>query len=247
MLPLIILMVVGLILLIIGLSGVVGRLQTKGDKNMVEAGTRKKISFWKQFIPIVAILIAIFTIASVYDMVGPAYEFRREVHGHMENAYYADHPELMKKEIELSIDGMNNLNLERNMYGAFWPWDKTPDRKMDYQYKHLDGILNRVEAVIIWRDANYGENATGGTEALGDVYEAKMDNLRAFLQEEGWSDWIAQDTFYVSQHLWLYLFWLWYGIILLIAIIYLVYFTLRLIDSDGKKVWDETKKKWRWS
>jgi len=240
-----ILAIIGIALIIVGLSGVVGRLLDKGGKNMEGEKNRKKAS-WKPVIMIAIILVTIAAVTSMYDMVGPAYEFRNEVHGHMENAYYADQPELMKQELELAIDGMHGLDLEKDMYGAFWPWEKTPDRKMDYQYKHLSGILERVDAVIVWRDANYGENATGGTEALGDVYEAKMDNLREFLQEEGWSDWIAQDTFYVNNHLWIYLSWIWYSVLVAIASIYIIYFVINWMIADGIKILDEKTNKWHW-
>lgn len=151
----------------------------------------------------------------IYDMTGPAFTYSREIHSHMENAYYADEPKLMKSELLMAIEGMERLNLKEDMYSAFWYWEHTPDRKMDYQYKHLEGIVERIDAVITWYEKNYGENATGGTESLGDVFEQKMDNLRAFLKEEGWSDWIAQGTFYVNHHLFLYL---WNGLILWIFI-----------------------------
>jgi len=159
------------------------------------------------FLALVAWAVLIITVigTSWSDMTGPAYEFNREVHGHMENAYYANEPTLMKSELQKAIDGMRDLDLEPQMFGAFWGWDRVPNLRMSYQYDHLDGIMARINSTIVWYNANYGPNSTGNPESLGDVYEQKMDDLRAFLQEDGWSDWIAHDTFYVNHHLFIYL------------------------------------------
>lgn len=203
------------------------------------------IPFWKRVAIVMVVLITILSVVYVVDMIGPAYEFRKNVHGHMENAYYANSPELMMNELDKAVEGMCALNLENDMYGAFWPWEKTPDRRMDYQYKHLDSVYNRIAAVIDWRDKTYG-NVSEPTEQLGDVYEQKMDNLRGFLKEEGWSDWIAQDAYYVNNYLWIYLFWIWYGILLVVATVYITWFAIRGMMSDWKKVFDEKTKRWRW-
>lgn len=168
------------------------------------------------------VLLLIGVGAVIYDMTGPSYTWTNEVHGHMENAYYADDPELMKTELEYAIEGMYYLDLTDEMYGAYFPWEKTVDRRMSYQYDHLEGIVRRIDAVIEWRDTNYGPNASGTPESLGDVYEEKMDNLREFLQEDGWSDWIGEDTFYVNHHIMLFLGWWWYGPLWIIWLISLL-------------------------
>lgn len=164
---------------------------------------------------ITLILAIIFTVLTVCicagfwfgDMTGPAYQFNEKVHGHLENAYYANQPELMKSEMLLCVQGMRDLGLENNMYAAYWSWDKIPSKKMDYQYAHMASIIDRIDSVIDWRNEVYGNNSQGG-EVLGDVYEQKMDNLRGFLKEEGWSDWIANDAFYINHYLIYYLSWI---------------------------------------
>jgi len=236
-------LVAGIIMLCYGLRNVF-----KGVESMNNEKKKKDMfkPFVRQTIAIIIVLVAIFSIASVYNMLGPNYEFQREIHGHMENAYYADEPELMKKELILAIDGMQDLGLEKEKYGAFWYFDKTPDRQMDYQYKHLEGIIERIDAVIEWREKTYANESTS-TEQLGDVFEQKMDNLRGFLKEEGWSDWIARDTFYVEHHLWLYLFDLWFWLLVAISGIYLFYFMCRgAMSYHWRKVWDEEEKRWKW-
>lgn len=157
--------------------------------------------------------------AGIVNMTQAGYEWNYNVHGHMENAYYADEPQLMKSELLLAIQGMEDLGLTRDKYGAFFAWDKTPDKRMSYQYDHLYGIVDRIDSVIIWYEHNYGENASGGTEALGDVFEEKMDNLRAFLMEDGWSDWIGCDAFYIEHYLWIHLWWIWVAILNIIIIL----------------------------
>lgn len=166
----------------------------------------------------VIVLIGLPTGLYLYDLTGPGYQYNNEVHSHMQNAYDANNPELMKEQLLLVVKGMRDLGLTDNMYDAFWAWDKTPEKRMDYQYQHLDGILERIDAVIIWRNATYGNNSQG-TETLGDVYEQKMDNLRMFLQEDSWSDWIANGAFYANFHVFLYTAMLWALIIWIVFLI----------------------------
>lgn len=181
----------------------------------------------RTIIGMIITFILIISTLTAYNMVGPSYTYRKEIRGHMENAYYANSPELMKEELSLAIEGMEKLGLTEDMYGAFWQWDKTPDKRMSYQYDHLQGILERIDAVIVWRDTTYGNQSTS-TEQLGDVYEQKMDNLRAFLKEDGWSDWIAEDAYYVNNHLWLHLAPLWLGVLAISFILIVLWCVIRL-------------------
>jgi hypothetical protein len=140
------------------------------------------------------------------NMTGPSYTFNLKVHSHMENAYFANTPELMIQQLKECRQGMLELGLTPDMFDAYWAWDKVPHRQMAYQYQHIDSIISRAEAVIQWRNENYGNESSGiPSESLGDVYEMKMDNLRGFLKEEGWSDWIANGAFYANHHLIYYL------------------------------------------
>jgi hypothetical protein len=202
------LFIFGLVLLGIGLSGITGKYLERKAKPKEQIYGEKKMK-GKNIMLGITILLTIITIVAgvglfIGDMTGPGYEFQYEVHGHMENAYYANQPELMKSELQMCKQGMEDLGLEENMFATIWSWDKTPNKRMDYQYNHLDSILDRVESVIDWRNEVYG-NTSGSSETLGDVYEQKMDNLRRFLKEDRWSDWISKDTYYANFHLIYYL------------------------------------------
>jgi len=148
------------------------------------------------------ILIVPAVVISGYQTIGPYYEWNYEVHSHMLNAYYANSPELMITELSACENGMRDLGLTPDLFGAWLPWEKTPDIRMDYQYNHLDAIINRTKAVIEWRNLTYTTNGSA-PETLGDVYNEKMDNLRGFLVEDGWSDWISYQAFFVNEYLWL--------------------------------------------
>jgi len=179
------------------------------------------------------ILVSMWGATTAYCAVGPSFTYKSEVHSHMENAYYANTPELMIAELNESINGMRNLDLDRGMYSKIMPWEHTADRQMAYQYRHLTSIKERAEAVIVWRDGIYN-NLSCQAESLGDVYEEKMDNLRGFLQEEGWSDWIAEEAYFVNHHTPLYslgIFYIWFAIALAIwSIILLPIITLMKDD-----------------
>ncbi|HIH28306.1 MAG TPA: hypothetical protein HA260_00720 [Thermoplasmata archaeon] len=148
------------------------------------------------------ILILPAALLSGYQTIGPNYQWNYEVHSHILNAYYANSPELMISELNSCEEGMRNLGLTAELYGAWLPWEQTPDIRMDYQYNHIDAIINRTKAVIEWRNQTYTKNGTA-PETLGDVYNEKMDNLRGFLVEDGWSDWISYRAFFVHGYLWL--------------------------------------------
>jgi hypothetical protein len=148
------------------------------------------------------ILILPASLISGYQTIGPYYKWNYEVHSHIYNAYYANSPELMIIQLNLCEQGMRNLGLSPDMYGAWLPWEQTPDIRMDYQYSHIDAIINRTKAVIEWRNQTYTKNGTA-PETLGDVYNEKMDNLRGFLVEDGWSDWISYRAYFVNGYLWL--------------------------------------------
>jgi hypothetical protein len=142
---------------------------------------------------------AIFGIACAVN-----YEFNtevrwnKEVHGHMENAYYASTPELMVKELSLAVKGMHNLGLGNDDYAYMQPWKQTPDHRMDYEYAHMQAIIDRANDVIKWRDSQ-GDNGSGAQ--LNDVYGQKVDAVRHFMKDDGgWSDDIAHGAYYVVNY-----------------------------------------------
>ena len=137
-----------------------------------------------------------------YFQVDP--EYKREVHGHVLNAYYANTPDLMLSELQQARQGMVNLGLEPGQYSTLKTWHQTPDNRMDYQYSIIDSVIERVRAV---KEDRERQEAAGQSDQLGDVYETKMDNLRGFLKEEGWIDDIAKGAFVIEQHP----YWAWWA------------------------------------
>lgn len=142
--------------------------------------------------------------ALAYGAMVPGYEYQTAVHSHMENAYFSNTPELMITELEAAKGGMHSLGLRNGTYGAFWGWEKTPDKKMDFQYAHIDAIIARAHDVATWRDT---QSTNAGAVQSTDVYNQKMDNLRNYLKADGWSDDIAKSAFIVQNYTWLWVFW----------------------------------------
>jgi hypothetical protein len=244
-------MITGILLLILALSGIMGRYLEKEEKmtEKEEPNVRKrKWLYLGGSIFFITILIAIVIGASIFDMTRPNFEFNTSVHSHMENAYFANNPELMNSELNMAIDGMKDLNLKENMYGSIWWWENVPHRRMDYQYRHLEGVVSRVDSVIDWRNKVYAENNNQMSETLGDVYEQKMDNLRGFLKEDGWSDWIAKDCYYANYYIILCVLPI-IVCILLIPIVFLVIFALwGAMETDGSYIQRKNNDgKWEWS
>lgn len=151
------------------------------------------------------VFVVTLVIAIVYGANGVVtvnYAYERQVGGHIRNAFEVNTPEAMISELNKSVAGMHALGLVDGMYAAYFLWEQTPDRSMSFQYEYIDQLINRTEAVILWRSLAYNGNST--PETLGDVYEQKMDNLRSFMIESCTeryvcTDWIARDVYYLNQ------------------------------------------------
>jgi len=131
--------------------------------------------------------------AGIYPMSAEGFKYNTEVHSHIENAYYAADPDTMLEEIVAAKEGMKNVGLTDNMYNALFPWDKTPDRSMKWQYKHIDSIIIRIEEFKQWEESQSA--SSGSSQQMKDVYTEKLNNVRFFIQEDGWSDDIAEGAY----------------------------------------------------
>ena len=148
------------------------------------------------YIVVGIILLGVFIGAiETYRWTTTEYEFNKKVHSHIDNAYWASTPELMKEQLQLVIDGMHGLGLEAGDNAKYLSWEKTPDWDMAYCYQHLEAIMDRCDEVINWRNSQ--DNTSG---QVTDVYNQKMTALHDFLPEGGWSDEIAHGAFYVKYH-----------------------------------------------
>lgn len=164
---------------------------------VTEQGTRRRHGATKYAVFSLGFLVAGLAYGA-YGTVAVHYPYEREIGGHVRNAYEVNTPEAMIVELNLSVRGMRGLGLREEMYSAFFPWERTPDRSMAFQYSFIDQLINRTEAVIAWRTLAYSGNTT--PETLGDVYEQKMDNLRSFMREgceeaAVCTDWIAREVY----------------------------------------------------
>jgi hypothetical protein len=129
------------------------------------------------------------------------FEYNSKIHAHFENAYYSADPTTMEKELLLAKQGMLDSGLTPDMYDAFWPWQKTPDRKMEWQYAHIDSVLSRVGEFKRWEES---QTSLTSSQQMKDVYTEKLDNVRHFIKDDGgWSDWIAHGAFTLNLFFWL--------------------------------------------
>ena len=148
------------------------------------------------------------------------YQYEKEIGGYLDNARDMNTPSRMIEQLELAKQGMVNAGLKEEDYGALI--FKKQTNSMGFQYQHLDSILERAIAVEEWKQKTYGNESQTQTESLGDVYETKMDNLREFIMEGGRSDWIAKNTWYIKNHVVMYLSWIFWGILLILFITILI-------------------------
>ncbi len=160
------------------------------------------------------------------------YKYETIIGSYMLNAKDMNTPDKMLEQLQMARQGMINAGLTDNDYGVFI--FKKPDNSMKFQYSHIDSIIERVEAVQQWKESTYGSDSVA-TENMGDVYEAKMTNLRNFIMEDTRSDWIAKDAWYVKYHFILYISWMVYMCSVLIECILAI-----LICKDNKWfIWSE--------
>lgn len=136
--------------------------------------------------------IALGVYAFIYPYSAEGFKYNSEVHAHMENAYYAADPDTILSEITLARDGMDKVGLKEDMYNGIFPWDKRPDRSMKWQYKHIDSIIIRLNEFKVWESAQIGD---GTTQQMKDVYTEKLDNVRNFIKDDGWSDDVAEAAY----------------------------------------------------
>ena len=131
-----------------------------------------------------------------------SYKYESQIGSYMETATDTISPESFKEQLILYKKSINESGLNENDYGAMW--FKKPDNSMRFQIQHVDSILERADAMILWKNTAY--NSTGATtftnpEAFRDVYNDKMNNLRTYIHAEGYrSDWISEDAWYVKNH-----------------------------------------------
>jgi len=132
------------------------------------------------------------------------YRYNRLIGGHLENALDGSTPEIMREELQKAKQAMMDEGLEPTDYGRFWRWQQTPDYRLDFTYRYIDGLINRTEFVVQWRNTYI--NATT-TQTLKDVYDEMLSNLRTEYHRRGPIDWAAYPTWLLKYHtLWYFHF-----------------------------------------
>ena len=156
-----------------------------------------KLGIWVAALVMVAILLT-GAFCFVVNWTQRDYEFKQSVRSHMENAYYSADPNTMEVELVAAKDGMRSLGLEEYMYSEWLPWEKTPDKRMDWQYRHMDSVLVRVEEFRRWEST---QTTIESSQQFQDVYTQKLDNVRHFIKDDGgWSDDVAEGAFALNNY-----------------------------------------------
>lgn len=179
-------------------------------------------------IVLVIVTILFVTMATMAFKVGPKYDYKEAVGGHIDNAASSPTPELVKENLILARTGMEDLGLTPDMYGRFMPWKQTPEWRMDYQYARLDAIIERCDEVIAWRD---NQDLTSGQ--MADVYKEKMDAIKDLVEaDDHWygMDYIAYRAYMIENHQFLYLWALPLGVVVCLSTLG-AYFNTMLLDG----------------
>jgi len=172
------------------------------------------------WIALVIILVPVIT--QTYRDIVVDYRYRKLIGGHLENALDGSTPEIMREELLKAKQAMIDETLEQTDYGAFWYWQQTPDYRMDFTYRYIDGLINRTEFVMQWRNTYI--NATT-TQTLKDVYDEMLANLRTEYHRRGPIDWAAYPAWLIKNHtLWYFHFeiLLIYEVVAIILLFYII-------------------------
>ena len=177
---------------------------------------------------LVALVIAVPIVINAYGDIVVLYQYRRVIGAHLENALDGSTPDLMKQELIAAKQGMISEGLQTSDYGKFWAWQQTDDYKMDFTYRYIDGLINRTDYVIQWRNTYI--NATT-SQTLQDVYDEMLANLRTEYNRRGPIDWTAYPTWILKHHGW----WYFVGDILFVFVIAIALLILLVIYKGWKK------------
>jgi hypothetical protein len=156
------------------------------------------------------------------------YQYEAKIGAYFDNAVDCITPECILSQLQAGRDGIVNEGLTEDLYGV-WIFKK-PDNSMVFQYQHIDAIIERAQAVQQWK-IQISSNTSSG-ETMKDVYNEKMDNLRLYINGEGYrSDWIANDAWWLKNHFFLAIWAIW--VILLLVILAVIFFSIASVCLDN--------------
>jgi hypothetical protein len=153
------------------------------------------------------------------------YQYESQIGAYFDNAVDCITPECILTQLHLGYNAINNSGLTKDDYGA-WIFKK-PNNKMEFQYQHLDAIIERAESVQDWKGKVYANGTQA--ETMKDVYTEKMDNLRKYITAESYrSDWIAEEAWWLKYHFFITIIATPLGLLLIMLAI--VFFALMGVD-----------------
>lgn len=168
---------------------------------------RKGERIWAVGLVIILVLLILLPIVGFVAWLGPNYEYENAVGGHMDNARTASTPEQLMSEIENALEGVDELGLEDDDYGAYFHWWSTEQVRVGYQTERLENITVRLEEIIEWRDTNVGTD-----QEMQDVYNKKFINIRNYVSEvtdveesSRTIDDIIENAWFAKEHAFVYL------------------------------------------
>ncbi len=183
------------------------------------------LRIWKRTMQTTILLTIIVAVAGFCLWLEPNYEYENAVGGHLDNAQTTSTPEQLMSEIENALEGVEELGLEDDDYGAWFHWFKTEQVRVGYQTERLDNITIRLEELIEWRDTNNGTD-----QEMKDVYNNKFVNIRDYVHEDpsaagvGSADSIIEDAWFAKEHSFVYLAPAILGILICVGMIWAVLF-----------------------
>ena len=162
-----------------------------------------------------------------YCSIAVDYPYNKQIGAHLNNAYDGSTPEIMKENLLLAKNAMIKAGLKPENYGKIFFWEQTADYQMEYTYRYIDGLINRTDYIIAWRDSHIGSDAP----VLQDVYNEMLDDLRVEYKRNGPIDWAAKDAWMIKNHNWV-MFSGYAAVVYIIALTTLmIYFIYRIFDD----------------
>ena len=144
------------------------------------------------------LLVSSFSAVVIYSRITVDYPYNKQIGAHLENTYAGSTPEIMKENLILAKEAMITAGLEPENYGKLFYWEQTPHYQMSYTYRYIDGLINRTDYIIEWRNLHINS----GTPTFQDVYNEMITDLRTEYQHKDGIDYAARYAWILKYHGW---------------------------------------------
>lgn len=105
------------------------------------------------------------------------YSFKNNIEATRDLQYWAETPEDYVRYGEAYLDGIKATGLTEDDYTQFWAWDQHDRNTVGWYMSYIESTITRGYDTITWKNGLYYNKTV--SEVMGDVYEEKMDELRA--------------------------------------------------------------------